>query len=77
MVEVYFEDYEDMVEVMLVLEIFLRVDCWVENLLCGAPFCFEACLFSFTMIFSACGSNLFSMIFNMALLRWLMRLIAR
>ena len=39
------EVYEDMVKVLLVLEIFLTEDSWVENLLCGAPSCSEACLF--------------------------------
>ena len=39
------EVYEDMVEVLLVLEIFLTEDSWVEDLLCGAPYCSEACLF--------------------------------
>ena len=61
------EVYEDMVKVLLVLEIFLTEDSWVENLLCGAPSCSEACLFS-VMIFSTCGFNLFRMIFSMTLL---------
>ena len=39
------EVYEDMVEVLLVLKIFLTDYSWVEDLLCGAPFCSEACLF--------------------------------
>ena len=39
------EVYEDMVEFLLVLEIFLTEDSQVENLLCGAPSCSEACLF--------------------------------
>ena len=34
-----------MVEVLLVLEIFLTEDRYVENLLCGVPACSEACLF--------------------------------
>ena len=34
-----------MVKVLLVLEIFLTEDSYVEDLLCGAPFCSEACLF--------------------------------
>ena len=34
-----------MVEVLLVLKIFLTDYSWVEDLLCGAPFCSEACLF--------------------------------
>ena len=57
-VEGLFEGYEDMVEVLLVLEIFITEDSFVENLLC-------------------CGFNLFSMIFTMTLLGWLMRLIVR
>ncbi len=65
-VEGLLEDYEDMVEVMLVLEIFLTEDSSVEDLHCGAPSCSEAC--SSVMIFSACGFNLFSMIFSMTLL---------
>ena len=57
------EVYEDMVEVLLVMEIFLTEDSHVEDLLCGAPSCSEAYLFfgddllhlrfqSFSMIFS-------------------------
>ena len=34
-----------MVEVLLVLEIYLIEDSYVEDLLCGAPSYFEACLF--------------------------------
>ena len=56
-----------MVEVLLVLEIFLTKKAWVEDLLCGSS----------AMIFSACSFNLFSMIFSMALLGWLMRLIVQ
>ena len=44
-VEGFFEVYEDMVDVLLVLEIFLTEDLQVEDLLCGAPYCSEACLF--------------------------------
>ena len=39
------EVYEDIIEVLLVLEIFLTEDLYVEDLLCGAPSCSEACLF--------------------------------
>ena len=39
------EVYEDMIEVLLVLEIFLTENAEVEDLLCGAPTCSEACLF--------------------------------
>ena len=42
-VEGLLEVYENMVEVLLVLEIFLTEN--VENLLCGTPSCCEACLF--------------------------------
>ena len=34
-----------MVEVLLVLEMFLTENAWVEDLLCGTPSCSEACLF--------------------------------
>ena len=44
-VEGLLEVYEDMVEVLLVLEIFLTEDSKVDDLLCGAPACSEACLF--------------------------------
>ena len=44
-VEGLLEVYEDMVEVLLVLEIFLTEDSEVEDLFCGAPSCSEACLF--------------------------------
>ena len=44
-VEGLLEVYEDMVEVLLVLEIFLTEDLQVEDLLCGTPSCSEACLF--------------------------------
>ena len=39
------EVYEDMVEVLLVLEIFLTEYFLVENVPCGASSCSEACLF--------------------------------
>ena len=39
------EVYEDIIEDLLVLEIFLTEDLYVEDLLCGAPSCSEACLF--------------------------------
>ena len=44
-VEGLLEVYEDMVEVLLVLEIFLTEDSQVEDLLCSAPSCSETCLF--------------------------------
>ena len=66
-VEGLLEVYEDMVEVLLVLELFLTEDSYGEGLLRGASSCSETCLF-FSDIFSACGFNLFSMIFSMTLL---------
>ena len=45
LVEGFLEVYEDMVEVLLVLEIFLMKDLQVEDLLCGAPSCSDACPF--------------------------------
>ena len=71
-VESCLEAYADMEEVLLVLDIFFTEVYWVEDLLCGTPSCSEACL-----IFSACGFNLFSVIFSMTLLGWLMRLVVR
>ena len=44
-VEGLFEVYEDMVEVLLVPEIFLTENAYTKNLLCGAPSCSEACMF--------------------------------
>ena len=77
-VEGLLEVYGDIVEVLLVLEIFLMEASQVEDLLCGAPSCYEACLFfSTAMIFSACRFNLFSMIFSMTSLTCLMSLIVR
>ena len=43
-VEGLLEVYEDMEQVLLVLEIFLTQNAWVEDLLCGTPSCSEACL---------------------------------
>ena len=45
LVEGLLEVYEDMVEVLLVLEILLIEDSEVTDLLSGAPSCSEACLF--------------------------------
>ena len=39
------EVYEDVVEVLLVLEIFLIENAQIEDLLCGPPSCSESCLF--------------------------------
>ena len=44
-VEGLLEVYEDMTDVLLVLEILLTEDLQVEDLLCGAPSCSKACLF--------------------------------
>ena len=44
-VEGLLEVYEDMQEVLLVLEIFLTLNAYVEDLLCCTPSCSEACLF--------------------------------
>ena len=44
-VEGLLEVYEDILEVLLVLKIYLTEDSQIENLLCGAPSCSEACLF--------------------------------
>ena len=44
-VEGILEVYEDMVEVLLVLEIFLTQNAKVEDLLCSTPSYSEACLF--------------------------------
>ena len=44
-VEGLLEVYEDLVEVLLVLGLFLTEDPWVEDLLRGAPSRSEACLF--------------------------------
>ena len=70
------EVYEDMVEVLLVLDIFsqricrLKI-CSVVLLSASKPACSSA------MICSACGFSLFSMLFSMTLLGWLMRLKVR
>ena len=40
------EVYESMVDFLLVLEMFLTKDLQVEDLLCGASTCYEACLLS-------------------------------
>ena len=73
-VEGLLEVYADMVEVLLVLgyfsqRIFRLKICSVELLPALKPACSSA------MIFSTFGFNLFSMIFSLTLLGWLMRLI--
>ena len=66
-VEGLLEVYEDMVEALLVLRIFLAEDSWVERSACNLfPTLEPAC--SSAIIFSACGFNLFNMIFSMTLL---------
>ena len=55
--------YEDMVEVLLLLEIFLT-----QELLYGAPSCSEACLFFSDDLFRLLLISLFSMIFSSTLL---------
>ena len=44
-VEGLLEVYEDVVEVLLVLDIFLKENALVEDLFCGAPTCCEARVF--------------------------------
>ena len=44
-VEGLLEAYDDMVEVLLVLEIFFTEDSLVEDLICAAYSCSKACLF--------------------------------
>ena len=66
------EVYEDMVEILLMLQVFLAENPEIEYLFCGAPSGSEAC--SSVMISSACGWSLFRMIFSMTLLGWLIML---
>ena len=75
-VEGLLEVYEDMVEVLLVLEIIFTEDhrlkiCSVVHLPALKPACSPA------MIFSASSFNLFRIIFSMTLLGWLMRMNVR
>ena len=66
------EVYEDMVEILLMLQVFLAEDPEIEYLFCGAPSGSEtAC--SSAMISSACGWSLF-ILFSLFLLGWLIRL---
>ena len=62
-VEGLLEVYEDMIGVLLVLELFFTEDSQVEDLLCGAPSCCEACLF-FSNDLLCLQVNLFSTIFS-------------
>ena len=69
----FLEVYEDMVEILLMLQVFLAEDPEIEYLLCGVPSSLKpAC--SSAIISSACGWSLFRMIFSMTLLGWLIRL---
>ena len=65
-----FEVYEDMVEILLMLQVFLAEDPEIEYLFYGAPPGSETRCSS-AMISSACGWSLFRMIFNITLLGWL------
>ena len=66
-VEGLLEVYEDIVEVLLVLKIFLPEGSYVEDLFCVfLPAKKRAC--SSAMTFSDCGFNLFSMILSITLL---------
>ena len=67
------EGYEDMVEILLMLQVFLAEGAEIEY--CSVvllPALKPSC--SSEMISSACGSSLFRMTFNMTLLGWLIRL---
>ena len=66
-----FEVYEDMVEILLMLQVFLAEDPEIEYLFCGAPSGSETCLLFCNDRFCLW---LFRMIFNMTLLGWLIRL---
>ena len=66
-VEGLLEVYEDMVEVLLLLEIFLTEGCRLKICSFGSPSCSEACLF-FSDDLLRLWLNLFSMIFGMTLL---------
>ena len=68
------EVYEDMVEILLMLQVFLAEDPEIKYLFCGALPALKAASSS-AMISSACGWSLFRMIFSMTLLGWLIRLI--
>ena len=75
-VEGLFEVYDDMAVVLLVLEKLLTENSYVEDQLCGAPTCSEACLF-FSNYLLACGFDPFGKIFSITFLGWLLRLIVR
>ena len=68
------EVYEDMVEILLMLHVFLAEDPEIECLFCGAfPALKPAC--SSATISFACGWSLCRTTFNMTLLGWLIRLV--
>ena len=69
-----FEIYEDMIQALRMLKVFLAKHSKVEDLFTGVPSCTKtAC--SSAMISSAWGLCLLSRIVNMTLLGWLMWLI--
>ena len=59
-IESLLEVCADMVDGLLVLEMFLTKDSWVQDLLCGALSCSEAGLF-FSDIFAACDFSVSDM----------------
>ena len=69
-VERLLEVNEDVIEVLLVLEVLLKICCALLH-----PGLKPAC--SSAMIFSACGFSRFRKIFSITLLGWLMRLMVR
>ena len=74
------EVYEDMVEILLMLQVFLAEDPEIEYLFCGATSGSETCLifaWSSAMISSAYSWSLFRIIFNMTLLGWLSVVLAQ
>ena len=62
------EVYEDKVEILLMLQVFLAQDPEIEYLFCGAPSGSETCLLFCNDLFCLWW-NLFRMIFNMTLTR--------
>ena len=62
------EVYEDKVEILLMLQVFLAQDPEIEYLFCGAPSGSETCLLFCNDLFCLWWS-LFRMIFNMTLTR--------
>ena len=76
-VEGLLEVYEDMVEVLLVRGYFSQRILRLKNLRCDAPSCSEACLLFSDDLLRLRFQYMFSMIFSVTLLGWLMRLIIR